>query len=1115
MAPPLDPIAPLRAALRGHYDIEREIGQGAFATVYLARDLKHERKVALKVLHADPTSETGELRFIREIRLLARLQHPNILPLHDSGHVDALLYYVMPYVSGETLRERIDREKQLPLDASCSIAREVADALAYAHAQGIIHRDIKPENILLSTGHPILADFGIARAIDVAGVRTLTRTGAASPGTPAYMSPEQLMGDKLVDGRSDTYSLGCVLFEMVTGKPPYAGKEGFVKRFTEAPPKASSLRKNLPQWLDEAIEGALQRDPQDRYPSAKGFAEALREPEHPKAAKEVDDGGRQAVSRDDVLTHFQPDDTVNRKRQLASNHARTAVAPEAGAGYSRNLFLDAVRSHPKTATGVLVGVLATATALAFTGGSSRLLASLGARVPVDSTRFVILPFTGQTPETRILASHISDGLYDALERDWDGLRIVDAAKVDELTRKNGGSVVTQSEALRLGRQLGAGQVVWGQVLAGSRIRATLYDVLAGASKKEISLDRAPQHGSEFAPVVRELLKVPGRPAAADAGDGGTRSFPAWQSYGQAHVELGRWDLPKAEARFSAAVESDPTFAAAQLWLAQVRELRSYNPVEAWNEHVARARAIPHSLRARDSILALALSSMAEGEYGNACNSYRQLVANDGRDYIAWYGLGLCGLADNALIPDPEQPDAWRFRSSFLGAAKAFDKATQLEPRLFTVLPFDTLLRVAPIQAAQLRPGVTSDKSKKLFLAYPSLVAETLAYKPFPLADVQSGRLRTAPKTAGLAAQQSRAFLLRVVLRWIREFPESAEAQEALGILQEAGGQIQSDRDGVPSALTAVLNAQKLSGNDEKRGALVAREVRLRLKRGEFGRARALSDSLLASVNASSTQSEQLAGLAALTGNLALTQRLLPPASIFVGLYDPQRPLPNDAIMSAAGALYVRAALGACFEDFDRMATQIDALLESYVPAAQQTALRDALTERSWSMATPCRPAFSLRVTVPVDRLLRMQQAFARSQVKVVRAEFDSLATLRESDRPGDVSPDVMYQEAWLLAAIGDTAAAIRRLDLSLSALPTWGTFILDHVPQSAGIVRAMMLRANLAQARGDVTTAQKWAGAASILWANADLSLQPDVGRMRSIVQQRALTAGHDPSSRR
>src|SRR4051812_49134376 len=170
LAPPLDPVDILRAALRGHYDIEREIGQGAFATVYLARDLKHERKVALKVLHADPTSDTGELRFIREIRLLARLQHPNILPLHDSGHVETLLYYVMPYVSGDTLRDRINSERQLSVNSACNIARDIADALAYAHGQGIIHRDIKPENILLSAGHPVLADFGIARVIDVSGV---------------------------------------------------------------------------------------------------------------------------------------------------------------------------------------------------------------------------------------------------------------------------------------------------------------------------------------------------------------------------------------------------------------------------------------------------------------------------------------------------------------------------------------------------------------------------------------------------------------------------------------------------------------------------------------------------------------------------------------------------------------------------------------------------------------------------------------------------------------------------------------------------------------------------------------------------------------------------------
>ena len=270
-----DPIAPVRQAVAGRYDIEREIGQGAFATVYLARDLRHDRHVAFKVLNADPTSETGELRFIREIRMLARLQHPNILPLIDSGHAEAMLYYVVPYVAGESLRGRITRERQLALDAAVAITREVSDALACAHEKGIIHRDIKPENILLSAGHPVIADFGIARVIDLAGVRQLTKTGIGSPGTPAYMSPEQLMGDGEVDQRTDIYSLGCVLYEMVTGKPPFFGKDGFVRRFTEPPPLPSALRAHLPSALDAVVIKMLARDPKDRYSTAGELAAAL------------------------------------------------------------------------------------------------------------------------------------------------------------------------------------------------------------------------------------------------------------------------------------------------------------------------------------------------------------------------------------------------------------------------------------------------------------------------------------------------------------------------------------------------------------------------------------------------------------------------------------------------------------------------------------------------------------------------------------------------------------------------------------------------------------------------------------------------------------------------
>ena len=220
--------ARLQDALADRYSLDRELGAGGMATVYLAHDLKHDRKVAIKVLRPELVHALGPERFLREIATTANLHHPHILPLYDSGRTaepsGALLYYVMPFVEGESLRDRLKREKQLPLDDALRIAREVADALSYAHGHGVIHRDIKPENILLESGHALVADFGIARAVSTAGADRLTDTGLAL-GTPAYMSPEQAAGDRDVDGRTDLYSLGCVLYEMLAGQPPFSGPD--------------------------------------------------------------------------------------------------------------------------------------------------------------------------------------------------------------------------------------------------------------------------------------------------------------------------------------------------------------------------------------------------------------------------------------------------------------------------------------------------------------------------------------------------------------------------------------------------------------------------------------------------------------------------------------------------------------------------------------------------------------------------------------------------------------------------------------------------------------------------------------------------------------------------
>src|SRR5436190_14250457 len=267
----------LRTALNDRYRIARELGAGGMATVYLAHDVKHDRDVAIKVLHPELAAALGGERFLSEIKTTAKLQHPHILPLLDSGEADGLLYYVMPYVQGETLRARLERETQLPIDDAVRVAREVADALGSAHSHGIIHRDIKPENILLQGGHALVADFGIALAVQHAGGQRMTQTGL-SLGTPQYMSPEQAMGEKAVDHRADIYALGAVTYEMLTGDPPFTGSsvQAVVAKVLSADPERPTLvRKTIPPNVERAVLTALAKLPADRFESAADFAAAL------------------------------------------------------------------------------------------------------------------------------------------------------------------------------------------------------------------------------------------------------------------------------------------------------------------------------------------------------------------------------------------------------------------------------------------------------------------------------------------------------------------------------------------------------------------------------------------------------------------------------------------------------------------------------------------------------------------------------------------------------------------------------------------------------------------------------------------------------------------------
>ena len=1093
MGPPLDPIASLRAALRGHYEIEREIGQGAYATVYLARDLKHERKVAVKVLHADPTSEMGELRFIREIRLLARLQHPNILPLHDSGHVEALLYYVMPYVSGETLRDRIDREKQLPPEAACNIARDVADALAYAHAQGIIHRDIKPENILLSAGHPMLADFGIARAIDLAGVRQVTQTGMGSPGTPAYMSPEQLMGDKELDGRSDTYSLGCVLFEMLTGRPPFSGKEGFVKRFTEAPPSASTIRKDVPGWMDEVVATALARKPNDRYQTAQEFVAALATGGKDRGERRVGEIVPPDASNPSSTTRAR--DGPDERTDPLSGSAPDAASERSSAERTVPVSSWAARI-PKYRMPIglaVIALLLTAGAI----GRSRIpwLRNALFAQPLDSSRVALLPFAGSAPLAE--RERVSNGLYTTLS-EWRGLDLVSDQDVVEAARAGGPPTSTRA-AVALAKRVGAGRFIWGQVSADDREhpRAQLYDVSSNVAVRSIRLNETGDRAS-FARGALDLLKIPDRPAAAEGGDGRTTSYPAWKEYERGHVAFWNGDFGDAERRFRNAVTADAGFGPARVWLAQTLAWRSPESRGDWREQLAQALTAPSGLSKRDRAVGVALSSMGDRRYPEACATYSELNKADSLDFIGLYGLGQCHAFDSLVVRSPSSPSGWRFRSRYSDAAAAYMRALRVNPNAQAMLPFDQLQELLPTASTRIRRGRNIDGVE--FAAYPALIRDTVVFVPYPLAQFANLPAAQTAVTRNAALQTNLDILLDFASDWTRRSPASSPAFQALTEVLEARGEIARGRSGSLSAIDAAVKARQVAATPREAQLSASKEAWLRFKLGDFARARSIADSLLATGHPRPEEAETLIGLAALTGKIGKTAELARLTNDYYAAAAASVPVP---VMDAAAPFFAFAALGVCSDTTGALERALDEKLGHYTPENQEKQLKRAVKARPLSMLAPCTGGkSSLGVEAGASRLLKLQQAFAKGDTRTLNSLLEGVTDDAKTQRPGDVSLDFTYQMAWLRSAMGDTAGAVRQLDRSLGALPSLSAFSLLDPASAAAAGRAMILRAELANARGEVAERQKWAGAVSALWATADPPLQPAVTKMRALARQ-------------
>ena len=511
--------------LHERYELQRELGRGGMATVFLARDVRNQRDVAVKVLHPDLAMALGEERFRREIQIATRLTHPHILPLYDSGEADGQLFYVMPFVDGESLRQRLDRERQLGVDEAIRIAIEVAGALDYAHRFGVVHRDIKPENILLEDGHAIVADFGIARAISSVGEEKLTKTGVTL-GTPTYMSPEQAMAERDIDGRSDVYALGCVLYEMLAGSPPFTGPtaQAIIARHTLAEvPSITVVRGTVPPEIEDAILIALAKVPADRFATAGEFAAVLQSP-----------SGTTRTRRIAARTGGRAGPRTWSRRAIASA-AAIAVLVAGGAGWA---LLSAARvPAPSTLT--------------------------------DANRLAVLYFEDETRDSTL--AFVSDALTESL--------------IDALTPVQGLDVVSRNGVLpyrdgatppdSVARALGVGTLVGGAVEKegdGVRVTVKLMDAsgarLESASFIEPSGDPLAARDSLTQRVAIFLRQRLGDEVQLRATRAGTTSNDAWTLLQRAEQSRRRGESAQRAGNLTQAtaalLEADSLLAAAAI-----------------------------------------------------------------------------------------------------------------------------------------------------------------------------------------------------------------------------------------------------------------------------------------------------------------------------------------------------------------------------------------------------------------------------------------------------------------------------------------------------------------------------------------------------------------------
>jgi len=1022
------PTIPDRYVLRG------EIGRGGHSIVYRGHDTLLDRDVAIKVLREDAGSGELLLRFRQEMQIAAKLEHPHILHLYDSGVSETGPYIVMELASGKSLADRLVTERQLPVADVLEMAREIGSALQHAHDRGIVHRDIKPENILLGNGGALLADFGVAAWLGNKPDHARITSAGLTVGTLLYMSPEQLCAEPDIDARTDQYAFALVLYELLAGVRPHVASSFEALRalrMSGQHPSVTVHRPSAPASLADAIETALAPLSADRFPSVAEFLSAIgisRSSAFPVTSEQ---------RRSGQYAHSVPDTgTLRGRRVLMPLLVGGVLAVSAMAAWQW-------RRWPVTATPIASDALLIS--LSPPGGAAELDPA-----EANNTSGTIGGNSGTVdPAERRINAMLRNEI-----RAWNGVRLVDGraaagAHVMKLTL----SVNRLADSLRI-RLVAEGSTPkpWGSIDQSIPVDSTPSASLV----HQLMLDALTRWVTGGLPV-QDAPGLSSLPA---------RSVALLRAYAEGVVALRAARFTEAREHFADATRLDPQFTSAHYWAALAGAWSTPEWSE-WREFAVGAQR-GYATAKSDTLPIAALGAMAQRKFPEACERFEQHQTLNASDFFIALSAADCRRRDDAVVMSAD--GTAHFRTNHRITLEQYLRALRLAP---TAALYEALLpiaiRLTYADGSTLRQGRSSTDSTQRFMALASIDHDTLALVPIPISSLSA---RAVPETWRAASRRGQLLADRITREALRTWPRSANVSLLRAAALELAGNV-GPSGFANEADLALDNAERFDTSATIRARVSIMRTRLALRRGDVPQAVALARSTTASARTITDPAirRSLAALAAFTGDSPRAESMLIPSEEYGST------LPR-ALADSLALFSLRAELGVCVGLKERQLRLVQLFRQQNSPADVEPQLKQWLPD-AYLAAVPCLGVSlseEFESPFPLQRVYRMLHAGNRNTARLL---LDSLNKARRGAIGASITWDAIYREAWAYVEAGDTASAQRQLTEALDNLALMSVHTLDRPAQAAGVRRGLLLLRNITERRDTSTMMSRWLKAAA------------------------------------